>query len=360
MDLTKKYSIKRIKHLILSTLFVALSWVALPSCDTIFDDEGDCNPYFYLQFVFERNMYYNDDYQVGADAFPAQVSSVDVYVFKAATGEFVAHFEDKGEALRQPDYRLPMLIDPGEYEIIAWCGLADNEGHFTVPATVSNSTELKCRMARSVDDEGITFSQSNLHALFHGRLFHEYPDEEGEHYATCYLTKDTNYIQLDVQHHAGELDPKRFIITLDDCNGYLAHDNDVLEDETIQYRPWATRSGYVDDDWEGRAVPEPDDYNTHYLVAELATSRLTKNSKARLTVTDLEAERVVFSIPLVDYLLMMKSKRYAALDDQEYLDREDEYNIMVLLENQDDEGWVAVKLVINGWHLTDNGNIPLQ
>ena len=336
--------------------------IGLTSCDSmLFSDEGDCDPHYYLQFVFDRNMFYNDKFQIGADAFAAQVGSVDVYLFDAETGNFVAHFSDASDHLREQGYRLSIDVEPGEYDIVAWCGLANNDDHFTIPENVSHISELKCRMARDIDENQVIYSNKCLNTLFHGKIFHAFPDVEGEHYATIYLTKDTNYIQLAMQHKSGPLDAEQFDITMEDANGYLNYDNSLLDDASIQYRPWSLRGGVVDmgddtragddDDYEGK------DNGTGFLVAELATSRLMADRNPVINVTDKETDKVVFSLPLVKYLLMMKSDRYSKMDGQEYLDREYEYDIMVFLEDR--EGWLAAEIVINGWHIVDNGNVGL-
>lgn len=352
---------QRIFRYAINAITAVLLVMGMTSCDAfnIFDEEGDCDPHYYLRFVFDRNMLYNSNYQIGADAFAAQVGSVDVYLFDAETGDFVARFSDAGAHLREYGYRLPIDVEPGEYDIIAWCGLADNGGHFTLSENIRHNTDLKCRMARDIDEEQIVYSDKCLNALFHGRMTCTFPDDNtGEdYYATVYLTKDTNYIQLAMQHKAGELDPDQFDITIEDANGNLAHDNSLLDDTVIQYRPWSQRGGVVDmgDDADTRAAEN----GTGFLVAELSTSRLMADHNPLLTVTDKETGNVVFSLPLVKYFLMMKSDRYSRMDNQEYLDREDEYAVMVFLENKDDEGWLAAEIVINGWHIVDNGNVGL-
>ena len=350
---------QRIFRYAINAVAAVLLTVGMTSCGdlSVFDDEGDCDPHYYLQFVFDRNMLYNDNYQIGADAFAAQVGSVDVYIFDAETGDFVARYSDASDRLREFGYRLPVDVKPGEYDIIAWCGLADNDDHFTLADNISNYSDLRCRMARDIDENQITYSNKCLKALFHGRISHIFPDKEGDHYATVYLTKDTNYIQLALHHRSGELDPEQFEITMEDANGYLAHDNSLIDDDNIQYRPWDLRGGVVDmgDDYNTRAAED----GTGFLVAELATSRLMADRNPILKVTYKESGNVVFSLPLVKYLLMMKSQRYSKMDGQEYLDREDEYAIMVFLENKDSEGWLAAEIVINGWHIVDNGNVGL-
>lgn len=350
---------QRIFRYAIKALTAMLLTVGITSCDglRIYDDEGDCDPHYYLRFVFDRNMYYNDKFQIGADAFAAQVGSVDVFIFNAKTGNLVTHISDASDRLREHGYRLPLDLPPGEYDIIAWCGLANNEDDFVVTENISHYSDLKCKMARYTDEDQIIYSKKCLNPLFHGKISHTFPNEEGEHYATVYLTKDTNYIQLAMQHKAGPLDPNQFDITIEDINGYLDYDNSLLNDDIIQYRPWVKQGGVVDLGNEMRA--DVDDNSTGFLVAELATSRLMADHNPLLTITDNNTGNVVFSLPLVKYFLMMKSQRYATLENQEYLDREDEYAVMVILENKDQEGWLAAKIVINGWHIVDNGNVEL-
>ena len=108
----------------------------LTSCEHVFEDQGDCDPHYYLQFVYDYNMLYNSNHQIGADAFSSQVGSVEVHLFDSETGEYVGRFEESGEALRRPGYRMPLDVPPGNYDIIAWCGLAENDDHFVLTQPV--------------------------------------------------------------------------------------------------------------------------------------------------------------------------------------------------------------------------------
>lgn len=331
------------------------------SCESVYDEQGDCDPHYYLRFVYDMNMLYNTNHQVGSDAFSSQVGSVEVYVFNSESGEYVTCLEESGEALRQAGYLMPLDLAPGSYDLIAWCGLTDNDGHFTLSnGSIKSQEDLKCKMDRRYDTEGKAYNDSQLNPLFHGRLDVELPDKEGEYIYTIYLIKDTNYIELALQHRSGALDPERFTITLTDDNGYLAHDNSLLKDEVVEYRPWIMSGGVVDMEL-GSRYGESDPEGTGFLVAELATSRLMANHNPVLQIKDNETGKAVFSIPMVEWALMFKSARHADMDDQEYLDREYEYNVMVILENDEEknEGWIAADIVINGWHKIDNSDTDL-
>lgn len=323
---------KRMKWCVVRAMMLVAVLYCSACGNSIFDEEGDCAPHYFIRFVYDMNM-------LRTDAFAAQVRSVDLYVFDAETGEYVTHLSDKGEALASGNYRMPLNLTPGKYEFVAWCGLADNGDDFTVAQTIGRPDDLICTMARS-SDEKATYSSRNLHALFHGMLAAELPDKEGEHTVTVKLTKDTNNINLSLQHTAGPLDPDRFEVTMTDENGLMAHDNSLLPDEMIEYRPWSLRNGNVDVGKEAG-----------FLIAELSTARLMADHASRISIVDKENGKTVFSIPIVQWALMLRSANHANMGEQEYLDREDEYNLMVFLADDDEEGWMAMSVIINGWHI---------
>lgn len=79
-------------------------------------------------------------------------------------------------------------------------------------------------------------------------------------------------------------------------------------------------------------------------------------SKPRLTVRNRETGETVLSVPYIEYCLMVKG-RYEDTDDwyeqpmsdQEYLDRQDEYNMTFFLDP--DDRWIDQYIYINSWHL---------
>ena len=309
--------IKDLKRYAARGMMLVATVLGCAACeDAIFDEEGDCDPHNYVRFVYDMNM-------LRADAFYSQVGSVDLYVFDAETGEYVTHLADKGEALTSGSYRMPLDLAPGKYEFVTWAGLADNDGDFTVPTVITQPEDMICTMARSRNASG-AYSNRNLHALFHGTLSTELPDEAGEHVVTVKLMKNTNNINLSLNHTGGPLDPNRFEVTMTDENGLMAYDNSLMADETIEYRPWSLRGGSVDlnDGEEGG-----------FLVAELSTARLMADHESRINIVDKQTGKTVFSIPIVQWALLLRSANHASMGDQEYLDREDEYNLMVFLTN---------------------------
>ena len=354
------------KHIAFKLFSLVLPAVALTSCGDghpVFDYEGDCDPHYYVRFVYDMNL-------LKADAFYTQCESVDLYIFDAATHKPVAHYSESGAPLTDRNYLMPIDVKPGKYYFVAWAGLNDNEGDFTVPSynSLTHRDDMVCTMARKYDSEaGIAYSDKNLHPLFHGNLEVELPDEEGDHIKTVYLTKDTNNLVFHLMHTEGELDPKKFRVVIEDeedthSNLRMAHDNSILADERLEHRHWNVRSGYFDkgeiQTKAEESTGDPSDINGSMIV-EFSTGRLmTDNTQTRdLVVYDIENNEEKFRFPFIGTAFYERSMNYASMDDQEYLDRQDNYNFTVILSGRD---WMAVEIVINGWHIVDNGNVGLN
>lgn len=71
-----------------------------------------------------------------------------------------------------------------------------------------------------------------------------------------------------------------------------------------------------------------------------------------LTITNKKENRTVLQIPINEYALLVKGYEYADLSDQEYLDRQDQYNMTFFL---DESGhWIKANIIINNWHIIRN------
>ena len=318
----------------------------LSSCSNsfIFDDEGDCEKHYYVRYVFDMNMNF-------ADAFASKVSSVYLYIFDKETGDLVKIYKESGEKLKQPGYRMEVDVDPGAYELIAWCGLENNDDLFTLPEQISNREHAHCTLAREYNHEGRAVQNKWLPTLFHGKEAVEFPDiQEGVYEVVIPLIKDTNNINLSMQHVGGQtLTSDMFTVTMTDGNGHLSHDNSVLEDEEIDYYPWHVADGNVD------LTPTRDGEDLlNFFRAEISTSRLMADRDPRINIVDNATGNVVYSIPIVKWALELRSEQHSYMGNQEYLDREDEYNIMLYLDNKDERGWIAASIFINGWRLVDH------
>lgn len=336
------------KSLLLRMPLVMAAALATVSCERlIFEEEGDCDPHYFVEFVYDMNMEF-------ADAFPSQVNSVSLFVFDEE-GRLAGSWQDAGEALAQKGYRIPLDgLAPGRYEFIAWCGLADNAGHFTLASSVARPEDLRCTMSRAYAD-GAAWSDANLSPLFHGLETAELPDTEGEHVVTVYLTKDTNNINLSLTQMGGEgMQEGQYTVRMSDANGLMAHDNSLLADEPIEFRPWYTV--YGTEELGAPVSRASDDAVLNYMRTEISTGRLMSDRDPRIDIIDNGTGETVFSIPIVQWVKAFRSENHAGMGDQEYLDRQDEYDVMIYLSGQN---WIGARIEINGWRIRDNGRADL-
>ena len=333
----KYYCRKVCKNIFAGGCF-ALAVSSFAACGKLFDDNSDCVPVYQVRFVYDMNM-------SGGDAFPSQVESVCLWVFKHSTGEFVDMFSDSGEALSAKDYTLSLdRLSPGEYDFIAWCGL-ENSTSFTMPsaASVRNMSDLKCSLATTVRDGG-PVSDALLAPLFYGSLYAQtIPADYGIYTYTVYLMKDTNNINLSLQHLSAEvLKESDFSIYMIVDNANLDYDNSVIPSQAVCYSPWIVRSGAMDLQGE----------DMNLLQAEISTSRLMADTNPQIVIIENDTRNIVYAIPIVEWAKKLRSVQNLGMDDQEYLDREHEYTIMVQLLDTE-TGWKAASIIINGYEMTD-------
>jgi hypothetical protein len=356
------YNILKIQQRALRLMIAAVMACGLfSSCDSvIYDYEGDCDVKVLAKFRYDLNMKW-------ADAFPSEVTSVHLYAFDK-NDRLVWHGTENGEALREDDYAMTLDLPAGDYHLLAWCGLDTPESatrHFTVPdVTVGTTTseELICRMERARDAAG-AYSDRRLLPLFHGVRDISIPvtDDGGTYCFTVPLTKNTNHVRVILQHLNGNpVDAKQFTFTIEEENGLMAHDNTLLSDEKITYRPYHTGSGTASlgiDDYpqpgEKAAGPRATIESISVAIADLSIARLVEGRKTYLTIRTADADnRLVARIPLTDYALLLKDGYEREMTDQEYLDREDEYNLTFFLD--EDDYWMSTSIIINSWKLVFN------
>lgn len=325
----------------------------LAACDSmIYDHEGDCEVIYRLHLRYDRNMLW-------ADATARHVRSVKIVAFDA-DGRQVWSRTAPGDEIVAEDFTFTLPLEAGDYRILAWCGVADDNSSFTLPDArpTASVTDHHCRMIRTT--EGDThISDRDLLPLFHGEMdltLPASPDDGATFDYTLPLTKDTNVVRVVLQNLSGEtLSTSDFDFAITDNNGHLGHDNiPVNTHETISYRPWSVQSGSTDiNATPGRVT------SVSAVVAEMTVSRLMADSRARLTVTNRASGRIVASIPVVDYALLVKGNYNRTMTDQEYLDRQDEYNMTFFIDETG--SWLSSTVIINSWRVViNNGELGIS
>lgn len=327
---------------------------ALPSCNSwLFDEEGDCSVHYRLRFRYDKNLKW-------ADAFANEVSSVHLYAFDKS-GVLVWQQNEQIDPSTAEHYSMPLDLPAGDYRLLAWCGLQNDGEHeesFSVPEARIGETrieQLQCALNRKYDASG-AYSEERLYRLFHGALDVSLPSDDngGSYDCTMRLTKNTNHIRVILQHLSGEeVDVNQFSFRIEGENGLMAHDNKLLADESITYRPWKTQNGEA-------GLGKKSTRSIIYVkgaIADLTVGRMTEahREKMVLAITDREGGSVA-RIPVIDYALLAKDyyeEEYGrTMTDQEFLDREDDYVMTFFLD--EDNKWISSQILIHSWRVILN------
>lgn len=324
------------------TLMLATIGASMTSCDAILDEEDvDCSVEYRVKFKYDNNMKF-------ADAFANEVKSVTLYAFDEE-GKFVYQRTEQGDMLAEDGYSMPVEVEPGDYNLVTWGGL-ENEESFAVPVLtegVSTIADLDCKMNRQYLNraaDGAAYVNKDLKPLFHGQVQKQsFGRAATQKIVTIPLVKNTNNIRVVLQHLSGEaVDVSKFTFTIEDENGLMNYDNSLKDDEELTYYAWRTDSGTADMDADGSRATT----TLGIAIAELTVGRLVEENKPILTITNDKGEKVL-SIPLIDYALLIKGYYNREMSDQEYLDRQDEYNMTFFLDEND--RWVSSSIIINSW-----------
>lgn len=333
---------------------------ALTSCDSaIYDYEGDCATHHYVRFVYDYNM-------LDADAFAGHVKSVALYAFDPETHVLVDQWTSTAPEMATPGWMLEVDVTPGAtYDLLAWCGIEADPASFTVPQGIIGSTtreQLTCAMNQ--DPQGTVDNGHALSPMWYGRLDNvTFTDVEATtQIETIKLTKDTNDIIIALQNLSGEpMKEGLFEFTITDNNGLLSADNiPFAGNPAVTYHPYYTGLGYAaydpsvyyDDNYKPQAGSKADSDGKGSLcvaIAELSTNRLMADSKALLEVRRTDTGETIFSLPLIDLALAIKGYQNRHMGSQEFLDRQDSYNMTFFLD--DNRAWAGAVIMINSWRI---------
>jgi len=338
---------ERIQGLKIWTMLLLAS-STFASCNILDEEEADCA--VYVSFKYDYNMKF-------ADAFAHSVKSVTLYAF-GQDGKLAFQKTEEGSILAQEDYAMRLdeisRSEVDEYDFITWAGLADNES-FTIPLLqtgVSTKEDLYCRLERkhgSRAEEGTAIVDQDLEALFHGQVngssLSRAAATNGN--VEISLTKNTNNIRIVLQHVSGEpVNVDNFEFTITDENGLMNYDNSLLTDEVLTYYAWDKYDGYAG---LGETEKQEGVTEINVAIAELTVARLMADERPILRITNKLNGENVLTIPLVDYVLLVKGNYNREMSDQEYLDRQDEYNMTFFLDNGN--RWMNAYIHINSWKI---------
>ncbi len=318
-----------------------LMLVALSSCEKIFDDLEACPHGVSLRFVYDYNLEF-------ANAFPKKVDCLTLYVYDAEDNYVATHVVTADSLLSDEDWRMQLELPQGNYHFVAYGGLACEKSSFSLeeePAQGTRREDLRALL----DADCLTSEDStrrNLHGFYWGELKLETADlfREGK----VEMMKNTNNVRIVMRDLAGgSLNPEDYSFEVTDDNTYFGADNYLLPSAygEVTYIPWA--KGDIHYGISGGV-------SVSGAYAEFSVSRLMKpdaeagrkSTEARLRVVDKEDDRAIIDVPLVDMLMLSRSDYYADMDEQEFLDRQSEWELLFFIDNG---RWVQVWIKVQDW-----------
>lgn len=324
--------------MIRNAILATVALLGLCSCNLINDDSDCVESVNIFQFHYDRNLKF-------ACASDREVKSVTFMAFDAKTGT-LAYADRLVRDHAEGEPELKVRIEPGEYDVLVWAGNYDQ--HYQVPTPKVGSsklTDFTCALAAPAG--------TKLESLFHclERVTLGYAAESAPNYHHLTLTKDTNRVRVLLQHLHGEpVNASDFIFEIADNNSLLDYNNTLHPlTEQVTYSPIFVHSGSTDintnprnDEVGGRAQT-----TAAVAMAEFDINRLFDDGGTKIVVKRKSDNATVIDLPLVRYALMMKGYDWADMDPQEYLDRQDEYNLTFFLDS--DNKWISASIIVNDW-----------
>ena len=318
---------KKFFHLAGLVLLIVVSTL-MTACDYWHNDQEGCEARLRVRFVYDMNMKF-------ADAFEHEVKTVTLHAFDENGKLVYTKTEQAARILADGGMNVDDLPS-GKYDLLVW---AEGEERYADSYSFGKAKVGESSFAdftTKVNRENATVNH-DLTPLYHGFLQQaDLVAVTGEtKTATVRLTKDTNNVKVVLQHLSGKnLNAGDFDFAITDDNGYMEASNALKEDETLTYPAWSKYAGTA-----GVGV----------VVAELTTNRMVTGHNMRLKVTSKETGKVIINIPLIDYALLVKGNYNRSMSDQEYLDRQDTYDLIFVLDEKDE--WPGVVLNINSWRV---------
>lgn len=307
----------------------AVLTLGLVSCEYIHEDLKPCD--HYLHFTYTHNMKFADAFQHEL-VCQEEAKTAELFIFDG-DGKFLSSQSLPTETLQEN--RIRLNLDPGKYKLLAWAGLNDTDYTWTKPAAGESMDEWLMSVRQ---DKGVVARE--LSGLFQGTLELTIPSG-GETDTEFPLVKNTNKIRLaliDANSGTG-LQADDFTILATTHNGDLNAQNQPVADEAVLWKPYLQQVETVADTEGGTAMQA--------VVAELNTMRLMESSQTSLQLLHKGEEAPFLQVDLTDFLLLTQMESHD-LDAQEYLDRQDEYTIVVYLDIVDGKAH-CLEVIVNDW-----------
>lgn len=343
---------------------IAILATGFSSCqDAVYDDLEECPRGVVMRFVFDYNLEF-------ANAFHSKVDCLSVFIFDSE-GNKVEYRTESSDVLKNENWRMTFDLPAGEYTAIAYGGMECDKSSFehqVRPDDVKKMTDLEVRTNLLHIGDSDNKPSEPLHDHFHGMADFTVSENTPTYdEATVEMMRNTNNLRIVLQHlnHA-PVDYKDFEFEVTDDNTRFDYANNVLEHKEVKYTPWSSDNaiageyGLPEENMSRSDVGMP----VQVAFAEFSMSRLMAKSKyswtragengqletrqgPRLRIKDKTDGKIIADLPLINYLLLMKSSYHSKMSDQEYLDRAYQHNLIFFLD--ENNYWIRMNIVVMDW-----------
>lgn len=315
------------------------------SCGMMEDDQSNCPKELRVNFKYDMNMKF-------ADAFPNEVKTVTLYAFDKDGKLALQKKESVKDIENRGGYMSVNELKPGHYTLKVWAEGEERyaDSYIYGEPNSQDISSLTCRINRSecIVDHDLT-------SLYHGLLKDADLNLEGfgVKTATVELTKNTNVVRVVMQNASGKkLNAADFDFYINDDNSFLGYDNAAMPEDSITYVAWSKYDGILNPNHQPTVNSDESVTLTSAVVAEMTVNRLFADKNPQLCIFKHATGEKILQIPLIDYVLLVKGNYNKGMTDQEYLDRQDEYNFVFFID--DNHNWLAAQIYINSWRVVLN------
>ncbi len=307
------------------------------SCEWVNDDYSDCPTGTWLHFSYTYNI-------LDVDAAYNQVDDLSIFIFDYQ-GKFIDRRDIDSLEFQQNSAMVEIEQPQGEYKVLVWGGLSD--ANYNLPDMIVGETLYEdVILTLSSSDE----ASENSDLLSY--LFHYNSDSvivpDYYNVIEAPLVKNTNHFSILIQSdNYEELNESDFGVVIRSDNGAIDYSNSVVNGNYINYTPYEQ---YVTEVTNTSLDGESE--ISSLFVSYLNTLQLMVDDDTSMSIVHTATDDRLIDISLTQYLILT-SGYYSAgvMEQQEYLDRQDSYSLILFLESCDSSpsGYICTKVSVNGW-----------
>ena len=294
------------------------------------DDLSDCGIRVRYQYVKNVD---------GVDRFATSVDKITLFVFNG-DGHYIGTFTEEGEKLKDPSYRMPVNLMPGQYRLVAWGNLYEEYEH---PGLTANETHIN-DLLLSLRAEGNRVEDFPTHLFFGEQTIEIIRDDIGRTDVLVDMMKNTNTIHVTIKglpvesyyvDEAGEPTERMpFTCHISSVNRHHKFDNSLTGSDRLTYIPRQRIS-------EAEQTLSP-----HFVTMRELNDGSTGS---RLTILNTRSDETI-SNTLPDVLLDTELTQYLiAASVTKDLDIDDEYHLEIVFSYTNN----TVTVLINDWVVTE-------